>query len=97
MLVLFIWWLIHLIAPPTSSGQFFFNEKYAYKKISPQRSPLKQQPLGLVPEMVAIRGSTVQAITDACLKIVALEIYSAKETRESLVGIFKNTVAVVVH
>ena len=36
-----------------------FNKKYTYNKSSPQRSPLKQRPLGLVPKMAAIRGSTV--------------------------------------
>ena len=36
----------------------FFNKKYTYNKTSPQQSPLKQRPLGLVPKMAAIRSST---------------------------------------
>ena len=42
--------LIHLITPPTSSAQFLFNKKYTYNNTSPQRSPLNQRPLGMVPE-----------------------------------------------
>ena len=39
----------------------------------------------------------LQVITDACVKRAVLEICSEMKTRESVVGILKNTVAVAVH
>ena len=39
----------------------------------------------------------MHVITDACVKIAVLEIYSEKKTRESVVGTFKNISAVEVH
>ena len=39
----------------------------------------------------------MQVITDACVKIAVLEIYSEKEARESPVGTFKNISTVAVH
>ena len=39
----------------------------------------------------------MHVITDACVKIAVLEIYSEKKTRESVVGTFKNISEVAVH
>ena len=39
----------------------------------------------------------MQVITDVCGKIAVLEICSDKNTRESVVGTFKNTCTVAVH
>ena len=39
----------------------------------------------------------LQVITDAYIKIAVLEACSEKKTRESVVGAFKNIVAVAVH
>ena len=39
----------------------------------------------------------MQVITDACVKIAVLEICSDKNTKESVVGTFKNIYTVAVH
>ena len=39
----------------------------------------------------------MQVITDACVKIAVLEIFSEKKMRESAVRTVKNTCTVVVH
>ena len=39
----------------------------------------------------------LQVITDACVKIVVLEISSGKKSRGSAVGTFKNICTVAVH
>ena len=39
----------------------------------------------------------LQLITDACVKIAVLEMCSGKNTRESVVGTFKNICTVAVH
>ena len=46
-----IYLMTHLFNTPSHLFRtVFFNKKYTYNKTSPQRSPLKQRPLGLVPE-----------------------------------------------
>ena len=39
----------------------------------------------------------MQVITDACVKIAVLEICSDKNTKESVVGTFKNICTMAVH
>ena len=43
------------------------------------------------------RFGETHPITDACVKIAVLAIYSEKETTESVVGTFKNSCTVEVH
>ena len=39
----------------------------------------------------------MQVITNTCVKIAVLELYSEKQTRESVVRTFKNISTVAVH
>ena len=39
----------------------------------------------------------LQVVSDGCVKTTVLEICSEKKSRESVVGTFKDTVAVAVH